>query len=305
MPENCIPVIASVLAWWFSSLRGRPELMLTFDDARKAADYLRVRTEVERASLIGFVTLIPFTILSMAFPHEIGLRWFFSFFGGLVLIPLILRVLLPKGNRIVFFISLATYVLNGLLLAHLLYRELWKADPFELAEEFPQWLWLCPLITVLVPAVYYVLRFTTWKRRLLAWPEMRKILSDPPDPVHLGVVEGMVKKVTSLNMPKEAQWAEFRSVPATPKNWKLFMKLDVERHGVWRVAFEWDFALVAFRDGSQCEAVPMGGLKMAIEDPEPGARQTLCLVRWNQHLKEGRVQPDHYARIREWNAGRA
>lgn len=277
--------------------------MLTFDEARKAADYLRARTEVERTSLAGFASLVLFSALSLAFPHELGLPWFSSFFGGLLLTPWILKALLPKGNRVTYLLSMATYVLNGLLLSHLLYRELWKADPFEVEQEFPQWAWLCPLITVLVPAIYYVLQFTAWKRRLLAWSEMRQILSDPPDPVHLGIAAGMVKKVTGRLMPKEAQWAEFRSIPASPKNWKLFLKLDQERHGAWRVAFAKDFALVVLKDGSQCEAVPVGGLKMAIDDPKPDARQTLCLVRWNQHLKEGRVQPEHYSRIREWNAG--
>ena len=44
---------------------------------------------------------------------------------------------------------------------------------------------------------------------------------------------------------------------------------------------------------------------MATDELKPGAKQVLCLARWNQHLKEGRILPEHFIRIREWNAGRA
>jgi hypothetical protein len=40
---------------------------------------------------------------------------------------------------------------------------------------------------------------------------------------------------------------------------------------------------------------------MAAEDAGPGEAEASCLVRWNENLCEGRVDPDSLKRIQGWN----
>jgi hypothetical protein len=39
------------------------------------------------------------------------------------------------------------------------------------------------------------------------------------------------------------------------------------------------------------------------EEPGPGAKPFLCLIRWNGHLKEGRIAKADFEKIRQWNSG--
>jgi len=92
-------------------------------------------------------------------------------------------------------------------------------------------------------------------------------------------------------------------VPASARNLKLFLKLDTARHGVWRVAFSDEYALVVFQDGTGCEAVAPGGIQLAVDSaPRAGERDRLILVRWNEHFHEGRILPDDLLKIQAWNS---
>ncbi len=58
---------------------------------------------------------------------------------------------------------------------------------------------------------------------------------------------------------------------------------------------------MVFHDGSRMEAVPKGGLKLVTDDPKPGSKTVLCLIRWNSHLFEGRITQDNFLKVKAWN----
>lgn len=278
--------------------------MLTFEAARPVADHLRSRAEVERAPLAGFAALLIVSALTYAVPHEVDLRWTGGLCFALATLPFLLKRVLPKGNLMAYRMALVAFPVNALLLAFIAFMELWRADPFPILD-FPTLGRAFPWIGLVLPGLYAVLQFPHWLRRLGLYPELVRGLAEPPSAVALGEVAGLAAQAVSSAPSMEAAWAEFRTVPATPRNWKLFLRLDLERHGCWRVAFAPDYALVLFEDGSRVEAVPKGGLRLVADDPKPGSKAGLCLLRWNAHLYEGRITPDDFLKIKAWNQVRA
>lgn len=269
--------------------------MLEYPDALKAVAFSRATLEVERASIAGCLILLAGTLVSLFLPPDATWRWSLGIAAGLVLFPLPLSWILPRRGLLLFRFSLLFYLLNGVLLAIIGYREISRVAPL-LLNVFPVvqvWgPWMAPLFS----ALYYVLQFHQWKERLLRLPVVREVLSDPPPVEARQQIQGLL-----AHDSEGKDWAEFRTVPASPKNWRLFLKLDPQIHGFWRVVLTDEFAIVVFNDGSRAEAVKRGSLKIVAEDPSPGARTIQCLVRWNQHLHEGRITLDHFYRIQGWN----
>lgn len=283
--------------------------MLTFEEAARAADHLRAHHEIRRHPPAGLLALLILLAVSRWVPHEPDLPWIGAMAAGLCTLPWILRKLMIGGNLLTYRISLASYVLNGLLLGTLAFIEL-QALPWRPPEFLPEGLHvdlerLWPWVAVVLPVLYWILQGPAWKRRIQGYKDLVRAAKDRPDPVALGEVSARVAQALSSEPNREASWAEFRTVPATPRDWQRYFRLDTEEHGTWRTAFHDAFAVVVFQDGSRMEAVPRKGLKMVSEDPKPGTRWTLCLVRWNRHLHEGRITEDNLLKIHAWNSGSA
>jgi hypothetical protein len=271
--------------------------MLEYPDALKATAFSRASMEVEQTPIAGFLVLLAGAAVSVFLPPSATWRWSLWIAAGLVLLPFPLSWLLPRRGLLLFRLSLLFYLLNGPLLAIIGYREISRVVPL-LLNDFPIVQVWSPWVAPLFSALYYVLQFHPWKERLLRLPIVKDVLSGPPPTEALQEIAMMLSQAIA---GRGTEWAEFRTVPASPKNWRLFLKLDPQIHGFWRVAFSQEFAIVVFRDGSRMEAVKRGALKIVAEDPSPGARTIQCLLRWNQHLHEGRIRPDHFYRIQAWN----
>lgn len=278
--------------------------MLTFEDARAAADHLRARAEVEQAPVAGFLALLGVGAVVWAVPHTTNLIWTGGLVVALSFLPFLLGRVLPKRSLMAYRLALAAYPVNALLLGFITFMELWRADPFPLAD-FPSVGRLFPYVGLVVPGVYVVLQFPHWIRRLSLYPELVRTLAQTPPVADLGEVSGLIAQSVSAGPSMEAAWAEFRSVPATPQNWRLYLRLDTQVHGVWRVAFAPAYALVVFEDGRNVEAVPKGGLKLVADEAKHGSKAALCLMRWNAHLMEGRITPDNFLKIKTWNKNQA
>lgn len=274
--------------------------MNSHESARIAADHLRARTEVSRSQPALLVTLLLACTACALGEDQSGWAWIAGLVGGILLLPLLLKAILPAGNLFTYRLDLVAYFLNAFLLGFIAYLELGKLPPIDL-EDLPPMGWLYPALAMVVPLVYLVQQFPRWRRRLKEYPAVLRNLREAGDPE---TVEE-VRHLTELALAKEASaaspWAEFRTLPAAPGNWKQFLRLDVERHGLWRVVFAQDYALVVAKDGSALEAVPKGGLRIAADDPIPGGKPFLCLVRWNAHLREGRIREGSLQRIQAWN----
>lgn len=269
--------------------------MLSFEGARAVADHLRAKTEVERAPLGGFLTLLLVTVLATLVAPPANLGWSLGLLMLLLAGPSLLNRFLPRRNLMGYRLSLVAYPLNALLLALIVYLQIagWEFVP---SDEFPFLAKLLPWSGLIAAGAYGILQFPHWMRRVSLYAEFVKAMT-PMAPERVAEVELLLEEM------QRGEGALFRSVPSTPKNWSMFLKLDIRTHGFWRVAFAPNYALVVFEDGSGLEAVPKGGLKLVAEDPKPGESTALCLVRWNAHLFEGRIGPDDFARITEWNSG--
>jgi hypothetical protein len=250
--------------------------------------------------LAGFLALMIVGAVVWLVPHTTNAYWVGGLLAAMFLLPVLLKRMLPRRNLMAFRLALAAYPVNVLLLTFITFMELWRADPFPVAD-FPALGRLFPWVGFVVPGVYAVLQFPHWVHRLSLYPELVRTLAQIPPVADLGEVSGLIAEAVSAEPSLEATWAEFRSLPATPSNWRLFLRLDTQEHGVWRVAFAPAYALVLFGDGRLVEAVPKGGLKLVADDPKPGNKAALCLLRWNAHLMEGRITPDNFLKMKAWN----
>lgn len=275
--------------------------MLTFEDAVPAADYLRSKTEVQRTHLGGLVTLAIGAICSFCFPRQASIPWFLFLLFLLVLGPLVLPRLMPKGNLTTYRIAILAYPIEGLLLGFIAFMEIWKILPLDLPE-LPNVNSVLPWLSVIFPFLYYVSQFPNFKRRLKRLKLHSDQLAHPAPLDQVQQLEELLQPVLGPSPRYDDPWAEFKTVPATIKNWKLFLQLDAEHHGDWRVAFNGLWALVVFEDGTRMEVVKRGELKIVADDPQPGKRKSLCLIRWNTHLFEGRILHDNFLKIRAWNS---
>lgn len=274
--------------------------MHSHETARIAADHLRAQAEVQRSRPALLIALLLVAAASALGEDQTGWPWFAGLLAGLVLLPPLLHWALPRGNLVSYRLHLVTYPINAFLLGFIVFLEAGKLPPIDL-EELPRMGWFYPAMAMIVPLVYLVQQFPAWRQRLKGYRGVSQALREPGDPAVLEEVRGLAGQASASEATMAAPWAEFRTVPAAPGNWRLFLRLDVERHGPWRVVFAQDYALVVAKDGTGLEAVPKGGLRIAADDPVPGGKPFLCLVRWNTHLHEGRIRDGSLQRIQAWN----
>jgi hypothetical protein len=161
-----------------------------------------------------------------------------------------------------------------------------------------------PWLSVLFPLFYYVYHFPNWRRRIERQGIHAEQLAKPAPEALVAEIEDLLAPALGRSPTYEDDWAEFTTVPATLKNWKLYLQLDAEYHGVWRVSFNGPLALVSFVGGTRVEVVKRGELKIVADDPQPGRRKALCLLRWNRNLFEGRITHDNFLKIHAWNASK-
>ena len=273
-----------------------------FPDAQKAVVHARALADVTRTPLAGFCVLAAGLVASLLAPTAATWRWSVGLALALLVTPFLLPRMLPRRGLLAHRISLLLYLVNGLLLAIIAYREISRIAPL-LPDEWPALQNGIPWVAPVFAALYYLLQFHAWKERLLRLPEVRKALLEPPTKPVQEEIGALITDVLAAHPAEDTAWAEFRTVPASPRNWRLFLKLDSEVHGPWRVVFCPDYAIVVFRDGSRAEAVKRRSLKIVAEDPAPGAKSIQCLLRWNDHLHEGLIAPEHFQRIQSWNNG--
>jgi hypothetical protein len=210
---------------------------------------------------------------------------------------------MPKGNLFTYRIAILAYPIEGLLLGFIAFMEIWKVMPLDVPA-LPTLNTVFPWLSVLFPVFYYVQQFPDWQRRIQRQGLHAEQLAKPAPAEFVMQIEELLAPVLDRSPTYEDAWAEFTTVPATPKNWKLYLQLDAESHGVWRVAFNGPWALVAFVDGTRVEVVKRRDLKIVADDPQPGRRKALCLLRWNKNLFEGRITHDNFLKIHAWNASK-
>ncbi|HXC17861.1 MAG TPA: hypothetical protein VNV60_10515 [Holophagaceae bacterium] len=276
--------------------------MISLDRARMVADYLRAQAELRRASLGTLAALLVVTVFAARMPESASWISHAALISGLLIGPWLLRTLSPKGNLAVYRLELAAFPLNALLLGLIVFMEASRLPRIEI-EGVPAMRWFFPALSLLVPFGYLLLGFADWLRRLRLAGWIRGILAVPPVDAYLEGPEELIEAALAAAPGTNDSWAQFRTVPASAKNAKLFFKLDTARHGFWRVAFADDYALVVFHDGTGCEAVAPGGVSLAVDDaPRPGERERMILVRWNGHFHEGRILRDDLLKIQAWNS---
>ena len=276
--------------------------MLSFDRARLAADYLRARAEVRRASLGTFLALLAAVLIAWKARGEGAWALHLGAVLAAVAGPWLLRALPVPGSLPVYTLELAAFPLNGLLLGALAWLEGLALPRVEI-EGVPWARWLLPGLLALVPLGYLLSGFADWLRRLKQRAWIQDILAVPPINAYLEEPSGLAAAALARPPRRDDPWAQFRTVPASARNLRLFFSLDTARHGLWRVAFSDEYALVVFHDGTGCEAVPPGGISLAVDDAaRPGQRERMILVKWNGHLHEGRVLPDDLLKIQAWNS---
>jgi hypothetical protein len=274
--------------------------MHTHEAVRNAADHLRARAEVSRSQPTLLVTLILASAASAFGEDQSGWVWVSGLVLGLLLLPYLLGKALPEGNLLTYRMGLLVVPVQAFLLGFIVYLEAGKLPPIDL-EDLPQLGWLVPALAMVVPLAYLVQQFPEWRRRIKSYQSTFQALESPGDDALLDEVRDLARRAVAKEASAAAPWAEFRTVPAAPGNWKQFLRLDVDRHGLWRVVFAQDYALVVAKNGSGLEAVFKGGLRIAADDPIAGGTPFLCLVRWNAHLHEGRIREGSLQRIQAWN----
>ncbi|MBS1766180.1 MAG: hypothetical protein JST05_02080 [Acidobacteria bacterium] len=276
--------------------------MLSLDRARMVADYLRARAEVHRASLATIVSLTALSIFAARMGAEAPWTRHGALLSGLIILPFLLRAVPIKGTFAIYRLELVAFPLNILLLGLIGFLEANRLPRLEIPG-YPAMRWFFPALSLLLPLGYLVMGFSDWMRRAKQLGWIRDTLAIPPVEAYLEEPEGLVAQALSRAPGRGDAWAQFRTVPASARNLKLFLRLDTARHGWMRTAFSDEYALVFFHDGSGCEAVAPGGVQLAVDDAaRPGERERMILVRWNAHFHEGRILSDDLLKIQAWNS---
>lgn len=275
--------------------------MLSLDRARMVADYLRARAEVRRASLGTPAALAVAAFLALRVDASSPWTSHAWLAAALLLGPWLLRAVPLPGALSIYRLELAAFPLNALLLGFILFREAGCVPALEV-EGLPALRWLYPALAFIAPAVYLAVGAADWLRRMRLSAWIRGTLAVPPVAGYLEEPEALLAQALSRAPRRADAWAQFRTVPASARNLKLFLQLDTARHGTWRVAFADGYALVAFQDGTGCEAVEPGGIHLAAGLAAPGERERLILIRWNAHFHEGRALPDDQLKMQAWNS---
>lgn len=276
--------------------------MLSLPRATMVADYLRADAEVRHASLATLVAFLSAALLAADMGPGLALGARTAMVLILCLGPRLLRAVPLKGNLSVLRLELISFPLNVLLLGFIAFLEASRLPRVEL-EGVPAMRWLFPGLSLLVPLGYFLAGSADWWRRARTFGQVRDTLAVKPVEAYLEEPEALLGEALSREPGRGDAWAQFRTVAASARNLKLFFTLDTARHGIWRVAFSDEYALVVFRDGTGCEAVAPGGIQLAVDDaPRAGERERMILVRWNGHFHEGRVLADDLLKIQAWNS---
>lgn len=276
--------------------------MTSLERARLVADYLRAEAEVRRASLGTLIALIILAIVATRLGPGASWASHAGLLVGLVILPWLLRALSPKGNQTIFHLELFAFPLSALLLGFIAFLEASRLPRLDLPG-IPPTRWLLPALSQLVPAAYVFLGLADWVRRIKLNKWIKDTLAIPPVDAYQEEPRRLLRDALRAVPATADAWAQFRTVPASARNLKLFFKLDTARHGPWRVAFSDDYALVVFHDGTGHEAVAPGGIHLAVDDaPRPGERERMILVRWNDHFHEGRITRDDLLKIQSWKS---
>lgn len=276
--------------------------MLSLERARMVADYLRAEAEVRRSSLGTLAALLLVSVFAARLGDASSWVSHVWLLAALLAGPMLLRALPIKGNLSTFRLELIAFPLNALLLGFILFMEASRLPRIEV-EGVPAMRWLFPAVSLLIPLGYLLAGSADWFRRARLTGWIRDTLAIPPVDAYAEEPRALVEAALSGEPETGDPWAQFRTVAASAKNLKLFFKLDTARHGVWRAAFADDYALVVFHDGTGCEAVPPGGINLAVDDaPRPGERERMILLRWNEHFHEGRILRDDQLKIQTWNS---
>lgn len=276
--------------------------MTSFERAQLVADYLRAEAEVRRASLGTLLALIILAIFAARLGPGASWSAHAGLWVGLVILPWLLRVVSPKGTQTIYHLELAAFPLNAILLGFIAFLEASRLPRLDLPG-VPAARWLFPALSLLIPAGYVLLGLADWIRRVKQNAWIKDTLAIPPVDAYQEEPRRLLGAALSAAPSTTDAWAQFRTVPASARNLKLFFKLDTARHGPWRAAFSDDYALLAFHDGTGHEAVAPGGIILAVDDaPRPGERERMILVRWNGHFHEGRITRDDLLKIQAWNS---
>ena len=274
--------------------------MLNLDQARLVADYLRAKGEVRRASLGTLLGLLLCAVFAVRWRVDPSWHVHAAILLAVIVVPWVLRALPFPGGLRMFRLELVSFPFNALILGFILFLEAYRLPLIEV-EGVPAMRWLFPALSLLVAIAYLFVGFSDWLRRMKRVKWIENILAVPPIQGYLDAVDALLEPALNQAPRTGDAWAQFRTVPASARNLKLFLQLDTARHGIWRVAFDDDFALVALQDGSLCEAVAPGGIHLAVDDaPRPGERERMILIRWNEHLHEGRILRDDQLKIQSW-----
>ncbi|HTL98696.1 MAG TPA: hypothetical protein VL181_07815, partial [Holophagaceae bacterium] len=237
--------------------------MLSLQRARMVADYLRAKAEVRRASLGTLVALLAASILAARAeaPTWTAHLWILA---ALVAGPWLLRSLPVRGNLSLFRLEIISFPLNVLLLGFIAFLEASRLPRIEM-EGVPAMRWFFPALSMLLPLGYLLANAADWARRLKVLASVRDTLAVQPVEAYMEEPVELMQEALAAVPGRADAWSQFRTVPASARNLKLFLKLDTARHGVWRVAFSDEYALVVFQDGTGCEAVAPGGIQLAVD----------------------------------------
>ena len=276
--------------------------MLSLDRARMVADYFRAEAEVRRASLATQACFIAAAWMAARMGPGLALGQRAAMLAILCIAPFLLRSVPLRGNLTILRLELVAFPLNALLLGFIAFLEASRLPRLEM-EGVPALRWLFPGLSLFIPLAYLLAAGAGWWRQVKALRSIGDTLAVAPVQAYREEPETLLREALSGEPERGDGWAQFRTVPASARNLKLFFTLDTARHGAWRVAFSDEYALIAFHDGTGCEAVAPGGIQLAVDDaPRAGERERLILVRWNAHFHEGRVLPDDLLKIQAWNS---
>ena len=276
--------------------------MLSFERARMVADYLRAEAEVRRASLGTLAAFLAAALLAAHMGPGLALGQRAAMVAVLCAGPFLLRAVPLKGNLTILRLELVAFPLNALLLGFIVFIEASRLPRIEM-EGVPAVRGLFPGLSLFIPLAYLVAGGADWWRKVKALGSLRDTLAVAPVEAYREEPEALMREALGKEPGRGDAWSQFRTVPASARNLKLFFRLDTTRHGLWRVAFSDEYALVVFHDGTGCEAVAPGGVQLAVDDaPRAGERERMILVRWNDHFHEGRVLPDDLLKIQTWNS---
>ena len=112
--------------------------MHTYDAVRTAADHLRAQAEVSRSQPALLLTLLLAALASALGEDQAGWLWAGSLIAGVLLLPRLLRRILPRGNLFTFRLSFVAYPAQAFLLGFIAFKLLLHALHETTGLDIPQ-----------------------------------------------------------------------------------------------------------------------------------------------------------------------